>query len=69
MVNQNIDKILIPELVPADQKPMEQLGIYGANYKLAVIMNMFIQGIQVFVRTFLFQPSEKPVIRVLFMPR
>ena len=47
MVNQNIDKILIPELMPVDKDPMTQLGIYGANYKLAVLMNMFISGLPI----------------------
>ncbi|WP_423129850.1 lipopolysaccharide biosynthesis protein [Gaoshiqia sp. Z1-71] len=54
MVNQNIDKILIPELIPADQGPMDQLGIYGANYKLAVLMNMFIQAFRYAFEPFFF---------------
>ena len=39
VINQNIDKILIPFLIPEDQNPMYQLGIYGQNFKLAVLMN------------------------------
>ncbi|MCW0481455.1 lipopolysaccharide biosynthesis protein [Gaoshiqia sediminis] len=54
MVNQNIDKILIPILLPANQGPMEQLGIYGANYKLAVLMNMFIQAFRYAFEPFFF---------------
>ena len=54
MVNQNIDKILIPELIPENQGPMEQLGIYGANYKLAVLMNMFIQAFRYAFEPFFF---------------
>ena len=54
MVNQNIDKILMPELIPADQDPMSQLGIYGANYKLAVLMNMFIQAFRYAFEPFFF---------------
>lgn len=54
MINQNIDKILIPKLVPDDQQPMEQLGIYGANYKLAVLMNMFIQAFRYAFEPFFF---------------
>ncbi len=54
MINQNIDKILIPILVPEDQHPMEQLGIYGANYKLAVLMNMFIQAFRYAFEPFFF---------------
>jgi len=54
MVNQNIDKILIPILIPDSQAPMEQLGIYGANYKLAVLMNMFIQAFRYAFEPFFF---------------
>jgi O-antigen/teichoic acid export membrane protein len=54
MVNQNIDKILLPRLLSADQQPMEQLGIYGANYKLAVLMNMFIQAFRYAFEPFFF---------------
>jgi O-antigen/teichoic acid export membrane protein len=54
MVNQNIDKILIPFLVPEEQNPMFQLGIYGANYKLAVLMNMFIQAFRYAFEPFFF---------------
>jgi len=54
MVNQNIDKILIPFLIPEYQHPMRQLGIYGANYKLAVLMNMFIQAFRYAFEPFFF---------------
>lgn len=58
MVNQNIDKILIPFLVPEDQNPMYQVGIYGANYKLAVLMNMFIQAFRYAFEPFFFSRSS-----------
>lgn len=58
MVNQNIDKILIPFLVPEDQNPMFELGIYGANYKLAVLMNMFIQAFRYAFEPFFFARSS-----------
>lgn len=54
MVNQNIDKILIPFLIPEEQNPMFQVGIYGANYKLAVLMNMFIQAFRYAFEPFFF---------------
>ncbi|HAX95408.1 MAG TPA: polysaccharide biosynthesis protein [Prolixibacteraceae bacterium] len=58
MVNQNIDKILIPFLVPESQNPMFQVGIYGANYKLAVLMNMFIQAFRYAFEPFFFSRSS-----------
>jgi O-antigen/teichoic acid export membrane protein len=54
MINQNIDKILIPFLIPEDQNPMYQVGIYGANYKIAVLMNMFIQAFRYAFEPFFF---------------
>lgn len=54
MVNQNIDKVLIPFLIPESDDPMFQLGVYGANYKLAVLMNMFIQAFRYAFEPFFF---------------
>ncbi len=54
MVNQNIDKILIPFLIPEGRDPMYQVGIYGANYKIAVLMNMFIQAFRYAFEPFFF---------------
>ena len=54
MVSQNIDKVFIPFLVPDKQNPMFQLGIYGANFKLAVLMNMFIQAFRYAFEPFFF---------------
>jgi len=66
MINQNIDKILIPELIPASQKPMEQLGIYGANYKLAVLMNMFVQAFRYSFEPFFFSQQKSSDSRVIY---
>jgi len=57
MVNQNIDKVLLPFLIPEEQNPMFQLGVYGANYKLAVLMNMFIQAFRYAFEPFFFAQS------------
>ncbi|MGQ7870223.1 lipopolysaccharide biosynthesis protein [Sunxiuqinia sp. sy24] len=54
MVTQNIDKILLPKLLPESQDPMSQLGVYGANFKLAVILNMFIQAFRYAFEPFFF---------------
>ena len=43
-MNQTIDKILYPILDPNKQDAMTQLGIYGANYRIAIVMVMFIQA-------------------------
>lgn len=58
MINQNIDKILIPFLIPENQNPLFQVGIYGANYKLAVLMNMFIQAFRYAFEPFFFSRGK-----------
>jgi O-antigen/teichoic acid export membrane protein len=58
MINQNIDKILLPFLIPEDQNPMYQVGIYGANYKIAVLMNMFIQAFRYAFEPFFFSRGK-----------
>lgn len=44
IMNQHIDKILYPRLISDPLEAMTGLGIYGANYKIAVVMIMFIQA-------------------------
>ena len=54
MVNQNFDKMVMTYLIPEAQNPSHQLGVYGMNYKLAVIMNMFIQAFRYAFEPFFF---------------
>lgn len=58
VANQNIDKILIPFLIPENQNPMEQLGIYGTGVKIAVLMNMFIQAFRYAFEPFFFSHTK-----------
>lgn len=70
MISQGIDKILIPFLVPESQQPMEQLGIYGANFKMAVLMNMFIQAFRYAFEPFFFargNSKEDPLMYAKIM--
>lgn len=59
MISQGIDKILIPFLVPENQHPMQQLGIYGGNYKVAILMNVFIQAFRYAFEPFFFSRGGK----------
>jgi len=43
IINDMADRNFIKYLVPADQNPMYQLGIYGGVIKLAILLNLFIQ--------------------------
>lgn len=58
VANQHIDKILIPFLIPEELNPMEQLGIYGAGVKIAVLMNMFIQAFRYAFEPFFFSQAK-----------
>ena len=44
IMNQTAEKIMLPMLIENQEEAKSQLGIYGANYKFAVIMVMFIQA-------------------------
>ncbi len=65
MLNDNIDKLLIPTLIN-DPNPMEQLGIYGANFKLSVLMVLFIQMFRYAAEPFFFKNSENSDAKKLY---
>lgn len=44
IMNQTIDKILYPHLVTDPAEAMYGLGIYGANYKIGVLLLVFLQA-------------------------
>lgn len=61
IMNQTVDKLLLPVL---DKSPevMSELGIYGASYKIGVVMVMFIQAFRFAYEPFIFsQNKEKGV--------
>lgn len=66
MVNESLDRILLKHflLVPeyalnASDYIMTQIGIYGANYKLSILMTLFIQTFRYAVEPFFFKQAEK----------
>ncbi len=58
MVNEVADKLFIKYITPEQLKPMEQLGIYSANYKLAVLMTIFIQMFKYAAEPFFFNQAK-----------
>lgn len=66
MINEMLDKILLKYLLPADENPMAQLGVYGANYKLGVLMTLFIQMFRYAAEPFFFAEAEKKNAPELF---
>ena len=66
MVNEVSDKILLkflisipPGTVDAASYALEQVGIYGANFKLAVLMTLFIQMFRYAADPFFFAQANK----------
>ncbi len=54
IMNQTIDKILYPFLITDTVEATRQLGIYGACYKIAIIMVMFLQAFRYAFEPFIF---------------
>ena len=59
IMNQTIDKILLPILESDKNQAMEELGIYGACYKVAVIMVMFLQAFRFAYEPFVFARNKE----------
>jgi O-antigen/teichoic acid export membrane protein len=57
-VNEVLDKILMKHLVSDPSSALEQVGIYGANYKLAVLMTIFIQMFRYAAEPFFFSRMD-----------
>lgn len=59
IMNQTVDKILLPILEPDKAHAMSDLGIYGACYKVAVIMVMFLQAFRFAYEPFVFAKNRE----------
>ncbi|MDL2227330.1 oligosaccharide flippase family protein [Bacteroidales bacterium OttesenSCG-928-K03] len=62
-INQNIDKILLKFLVPEGENAMHQIGVYGANYKIAIFMSLFIQAFNYSFEPFFFSQDDSKDVR------
>jgi O-antigen/teichoic acid export membrane protein len=58
-INEAIDRVLLKHRLPEDVIPMEQLGVYGANIKIAVLMTMFIQMFRYAAEPFFFNNAKE----------
>lgn len=59
IMNQTIDKILLPELIADKSEALSAVGIYGANYKIAIVMVMFIQAFRFAYEPFVFSQNKE----------
>ncbi|MCB9164670.1 MAG: polysaccharide biosynthesis C-terminal domain-containing protein [Flavobacteriales bacterium] len=58
MVNETADRVILKYLLPADVADSE-LGIYGACYKLAVLITLFIQAFRMGAEPFFFSHAKE----------
>lgn len=64
ILNQTVDKIIFPLIYPDRANAFTELGIYGQNFKIAIIMVMFTQAFRYAFEPFIFArnkgiPSER----------
>lgn len=65
-INLSLDKILLAKLLPEGTDVMGQVGIYGACYKVSIIMALFVQTFRYAADPFFFNESGKVGARQLY---
>lgn len=58
IINGTLDRILLKYLNPDPVTAMSQLGIYGACYKLSIIMTLFVQAFRFAAEPFFFKQMD-----------
>ena len=61
IINETLDRILLKRMLTNEiglSKAMEQVGIYGANYKLSIIITLFIQAFRYAAEPFFFAQEK-----------
>ncbi|MCU0421409.1 MAG: oligosaccharide flippase family protein [Bacteroidia bacterium] len=59
MINETLDRVILTFYYEDTQKGLEATGIYGANYKLAILMTLFIQAFRYAAEPFFFNHAAK----------
>ena len=59
MINETIDRIFLKYMVPGKAEALVQVGIYGACYKISILMTLFIQTFRYAAEPFFFSHAEK----------
>lgn len=57
IINENIDKIFLGQLLPPEVSDVE-VGIYGACYKIAIFLSIFIQAFRLGAEPFFFSHAK-----------
>ena len=65
MINLNADKLILPHIIK-DQDSFKQLGIYGANFKIGVLMALFTQSFRLAFEPFFFKNSHEDDVQKVY---
>lgn len=65
-INEALDRVLLKHLLPESSDPLSQLGIYGANYKMAVLMTLFIQMFRYAAEPFFFSRKDRSDAKIIY---
>lgn len=67
IINEMLDRVALKYLLPFDNETnMQQLGIYGACYKLSVLMTLFIQAFRYAAEPFFFSHAKEKGSRKVY---
>jgi O-antigen/teichoic acid export membrane protein len=66
MINETLDRIIIGYFYETPQKGLEATGIYGAAYKLSIIMSLFIQAFRYAAEPFFFNQAAASNQRLVY---
>ena len=66
VIIETFDKASLKFLLPNAETAIEQLGIYGANFKIAVLMGLFIQMFRYAAEPFFFSKARDKNARYLY---
>ena len=58
MINETFDRIMLPMLIADKTTALSQLGIYGACYKLSILMSLFVQTFRYAAEPFFFSQAS-----------
>ncbi|MGY8987946.1 MAG: lipopolysaccharide biosynthesis protein [Flavobacteriales bacterium] len=66
MTNETIDRILLKHLLPTTVNASSELGLYGAFYKLSILMILFIQTFRFAAEPFFFAQEKEKNARKIY---
>lgn len=66
MINETIDRVLLKHLLPNPETASHELGLYGAFYKLSIIMLLFVQTFRYAAEPFFFAQHKKKEDRKVY---